>query len=155
MASSSNENERDPDAVRTHITPTLQTALAIAISSGSAGRNRFVRELLEKMTPQDLVVVVDNHGRTALFEAVWIDNMEGAKMLVSKNSELPNVVDESGMTPLHSAAMFGFREMVLYLMELTSEDILLDDDAGAYLLCLLTRSEMYGEYFFLFFDRLW
>ncbi|KAF7146841.1 hypothetical protein RHSIM_Rhsim03G0046900 [Rhododendron simsii] len=72
--------ELEPDAVRTHITPTLQTALAIAISSGSAGRNRFVRELLEKMTPQDLVVVVDNYGRTALFEAVWIDNMEGAKM---------------------------------------------------------------------------
>ncbi|KAF7147353.1 hypothetical protein RHSIM_Rhsim03G0044400 [Rhododendron simsii] len=106
--------EREPDAVRTHITPTLQTALAIAISSGSAGRNRFVRELLEKMTPQDLVVVVDNHGRTALFEAVWIDNMEGAKMLVNRNPDLPNVWDKFGDTPLHWAAMCGFREMYCY-----------------------------------------
>ncbi|KAE9464150.1 hypothetical protein C3L33_03942, partial [Rhododendron williamsianum] len=136
--------ERDPNAVRTHITPTLQTALAIAISSGSAGRNRFVRNLLENMTPQDVVDLVDNHGGTALFEAVVVGNMEGARMLVHKNPNLPNKSAKYGYTPLHFAAMCGFREMVLYLMELTREDILFGNDyAGAVLLCLLTRSEMY------------
>ncbi|KAI8562671.1 hypothetical protein RHMOL_Rhmol03G0052800 [Rhododendron molle] len=136
--------ERDPDAVRTHITPTLQTALAIAISSGSAGRNRFVRKLLEKMTPQDVVDLVDNQGMTALFEAVGSGNMEGARMLVYKNSDLPNKSDKYGIMPLHFAAMRGFREMVLYLKEVTREDILFGNGyAGALLLCLLTRSEMY------------
>ncbi|KAF7147491.1 hypothetical protein RHSIM_Rhsim03G0047000 [Rhododendron simsii] len=136
--------ERDPDAVRTHITPTLQTALHIAISSGSAGRNRIVRKLLEKMTPQDVVDLVDNAGGTALFEAVVVGNMAGARMLVYKNSDLPNISDKYGIMPLHWAAMCGFREMVLYLMELTSEDILFANDyAGGLLLCLLTQSEMY------------
>ncbi|XP_058205429.1 uncharacterized protein LOC131319264 isoform X2 [Rhododendron vialii] len=136
--------ESEPNAVRTHITPTLQTALAIAISSGSAGRNRFVRKLLEKMTPKDVVDLVDNNGGTALFEAVVVGNIEGAKMLVYKNSDLPNKPDKYGNMPLHFAAMCGFREMVLYLKEVTREDIVFANDyAGALLLCLLTRSEMY------------
>ncbi|XP_058205440.1 uncharacterized protein LOC131319271 [Rhododendron vialii] len=96
------------------------------------------------MTPQDVVNLVDNDGGTALFEAVVVGNMEGARMLVNKNSNLPNKSAKHGIMPLHWAAMCGFREMVLYLMELTSDHyILLDDYAGAYLLCLLTRSEMY------------
>ncbi|KAE9465756.1 hypothetical protein C3L33_02336, partial [Rhododendron williamsianum] len=121
--------EGDPDAVRTHITPTLQTALAIAISSGSAGRNRFVRKLLEKMTSKDVVNLVDNNGGTALFEAVVVGNVEGAKMLVYKNSDLPNKPDKYGIiTPLHFAAMCGFRKMVLYLKEVTRPDILFAND---------------------------
>ncbi|KAE9465757.1 hypothetical protein C3L33_02334, partial [Rhododendron williamsianum] len=122
----------------------MRTLLAIAISSGSAGRNRFVRKLLEKMTPQDVVDQVDIDGWTALFQAVLVGNMEGARILVNKNSDLPNKSAKYRFMPIHFAAMYGFREMVLYLLEVTSEDILFADDyAGALLLCLLTRSEMY------------
>ncbi|KAI8562669.1 hypothetical protein RHMOL_Rhmol03G0052600 [Rhododendron molle] len=135
--------EREPDAVRTPITPFSQTALSVAISSASAGRSRFVRELLEKMTPED-VMLVDYRGRTALHRAATAYNMEGAKMLVRKNPDLPKVFDNRGRTALHRAAYYGLRDMVLYLKGVTREDILLaDDHRGASLLCLLTRGELY------------
>ncbi|XP_058205433.1 uncharacterized protein LOC131319266 isoform X2 [Rhododendron vialii] len=135
--------EREPDAVRTPITPLSQTALIVAIPSPSAGRSRFVRELLKKMTPED-VKLVDYRGRTALHRAATVNNMEGAKMLVSKNPDLPNVFDSRRMTALHRAAYYGLREMVIYLKDVTREDILLADDVGPSLLCLLTRGELYG-----------
>ncbi|XP_058205434.1 uncharacterized protein LOC131319266 isoform X3 [Rhododendron vialii] len=134
--------EREPDAVRTPITPLSQTALIVAIPSPSAGRSRFVRELLKKMTPED-VKLVDYRGRTALHRAATVNNMEGAKMLVSKNPDLPNVFDSRRMTALHRAAYYGLREMVIYLKDVTREDILLADDVGPSLLCLLTRGELY------------
>ncbi|XP_058208071.1 uncharacterized protein LOC131321072 [Rhododendron vialii] len=139
--------ELEPDAVRTPITPNSQTALSLAISSASAGRNLFVRELLEKMTPQDVVHLSNNRGATALHYAASIDNMEGARMLVNKNLDLPNVPDKSGETSLHYAAKYGHREMVLYLNKVTREDILLDLANGrkgaSLLVCLLTSSELY------------
>ncbi|KAG5556182.1 hypothetical protein RHGRI_006715 [Rhododendron griersonianum] len=143
--------ELEPDAVRTPITPFSQTALSVAISSASAGRNLFVRELLEKMTPQDVVDLSNNQGATALHYAASIDNMEGARMLVNKNPDLPNVPDKSGETPLHYAAKYGNREMVLYLNKVTREDILLDLANGrkgaSLLVCFLTRSELYEDDF--------
>ncbi|KAF7148413.1 hypothetical protein RHSIM_Rhsim03G0046600 [Rhododendron simsii] len=134
--------EREPDAVRTHITPLSQTALIVAIPSASEGRSRFVRKLLKKMTPED-VKLVDYLGRTALHRAATVNNMEGAKMLVRKNPDLPNVFDSRRMTALHRAAYYGLREMVLYLKGVTRVDILLADDVGSSLLCLLTRGELY------------
>ncbi|KAF7147325.1 hypothetical protein RHSIM_Rhsim03G0047400 [Rhododendron simsii] len=103
--------EADPDAVTTPITPFSQAALHLAVSSASAGRNRFVRELLEKMTPEDVVDLVDDQEATALHYAADIDNMEGAKLLVSKNSDLPDAVDIYGYTPLHWAANLGKKEL--------------------------------------------
>ncbi|XP_058205425.1 uncharacterized protein LOC131319263 isoform X2 [Rhododendron vialii] len=136
--------EREPNAVRTPITPSLKTALTLAVTSGSAGRNHFMRELLEKMTPQDLKDLVDDWGKTALHHAAVVDNMEGAKMLVNKNPDLPNVLDNFGQTPLHDAAYYGHREMVLYMMGLTTDDILLEDhNVGALLLCVLIGTELY------------
>ncbi|KAE9453638.1 hypothetical protein C3L33_14467, partial [Rhododendron williamsianum] len=131
--------QREPDAVWTPITPLFQTALTLAISSASARRNSFVRELLEEMTPYDVKYLVDNKGWTALHHAAARGNREGAEMLVCKNSDLPNVLDNFRRTPLHWAAYGGHRELVIYLMGVTSEDILLKDDdeednAGATLL---------------------
>ncbi|KAE9444947.1 hypothetical protein C3L33_23155, partial [Rhododendron williamsianum] len=138
--------EREPDAVRTHITPTLQTALHLAVSSGSKGRKDFMTKLLETMTPQDVVGLVNLQGMTALHYAAVVDYEEGARMLVNKNSDLPNRSAISTYLPIHLAAEYGFRDMVRYLMEVHAAygNILLrDDDAGAGLLFLLTRSEMY------------
>lgn len=92
-----------PNAVRSHITFYLETSLHLAITSSSpAGRDPFVRRLLEKMTPQDLERLVDRRGCKALHYAAEVGNLEGAKMLVNKNPDLPNVgVRESGDTPDH------------------------------------------------------
>ncbi|KAH7854473.1 hypothetical protein Vadar_014186 [Vaccinium darrowii] len=134
--------EQDPDAVRTPITEYDDVALAVAISSSR--RNHFVRKLLEKMTPQDVVNLVDNAGYTALHVAAQRGNIEGARMLVNKNSELPNVGSKDGFIPLDNAASWGHREMVLYLLEVTSEDTILA--TGQQSVPYLTNGELYGEY---------
>ncbi|KAH7853844.1 hypothetical protein Vadar_007237 [Vaccinium darrowii] len=116
--------EHDPDAVRTPIADFDEVALTVAVRS--KGRNHFVRKLLEKMTPQDVVNLVDDRGWTALHFAAAGGNIEGARMLVNKNSVLPNVVDGDGLTPLDYGASWGHREMVLYLLEVTSEELATD-----------------------------
>lgn len=149
--------EHEPDAVRKQITPNFgETPLHLAISSSLAtlGRNHgfvaeqkknlcFVRELLKKMTPLD-VKQEDYHGATALHYAAQVGNMRGAKMLVEKNSDLPNAEDKWKDTPLHDAAKYGQREMVLYLMGKTTAH-LVDDKKGASLLRDLILTELYGN----------
>ncbi|KAH7853946.1 hypothetical protein Vadar_008394 [Vaccinium darrowii] len=69
--------DQDPDAVRTRITQLDEAALTVGIRS--RGRNYFVRKLLEKMTPQDVVNLVDDNGDTTLHIAANTGNFEGAK----------------------------------------------------------------------------
>lgn len=57
---------------------------------------------------------------------------------------LLNAVNRAGNTPLHYAASWGSREMVHYLLEVTSEDTILA--TGDELLLRLTTGELYGEY---------
>ncbi|KAH7854587.1 hypothetical protein Vadar_015642 [Vaccinium darrowii] len=131
--------DQDPDAVRTRITQLDEAALTVAIFS--RGRNPFVRKLLEKMTPEDVVNLVNDRGSTALHFAAGTGNIEGAKMLVNKNSELPNVPNELGLIPLNYAAAWGFRKMVLYLQKVTREDMILA--RGHRILIHLTVGELY------------
>ncbi|KAF7147786.1 hypothetical protein RHSIM_Rhsim03G0103300 [Rhododendron simsii] len=133
--------QEDPNAIiRAQITGLKETALMVAVQS--AGRNDFASKLLEKMTPED-VLLVDHNGDNALHWAAYYGNIEGAKMLVNKNPNLPNVLDDDGDAPLHSAAVCGFRDMVFYLMEVTSEDVVLTDKVGVQLLRALTSGELY------------
>lgn len=68
-------------------------------------------------------------------------------MLVRKNSELPNVQDKKGFTPLNLAAARGSREMVLFLMEKTKPNVILMDGVGEELLRDLIISELYGKHY--------
>lgn len=144
--------EYDQNAVTSPITPFKETALHLAITSkksSSPRGNRFVRELLKKMTPEDVKDLVDVRGGTALHYAAEVNNTKAARMLIHKNRDLPNAKDHlpGGNTPLHWAAQFGQREMVDYLMKKTNvPDILANDDQCAWLLRRLTHSEFYGEY---------
>ncbi|THG04978.1 hypothetical protein TEA_018979 [Camellia sinensis var. sinensis] len=108
--------EQEPDAVRVPVTGLRQTSLVVAIRL--ARRNEFVKKLIEKMSPEDLALV-DSRGRTALHEASITGNVEAAKLLVQRNTILPNILDKKGRVPLYYAANFGFREMVLYLLDVT------------------------------------
>ncbi|KAI8571544.1 hypothetical protein RHMOL_Rhmol01G0127900 [Rhododendron molle] len=133
--------ENEPECVRTHITLSSKTMLNIAIRSSR--RNGFVRNLLEKMSPKEVVDLVDSSGLTALHVAADHGNIDGAKMLVRKNSDLPNVKDKKGFIPLNLAAARGSREMVLFLMEKTKQDVILMDGVGEELLRDLIISELY------------
>ncbi|KAF7152073.1 hypothetical protein RHSIM_Rhsim01G0121800 [Rhododendron simsii] len=133
--------ENEPECVRTHITLSSKTMLNIAIRSSQ--RNGFVRKLLEKMSPKEVIDLVDCSGLTALHVAADHGNIDGAKMLVRKNPDLPNVKDNKGFIPLNLAAARGSREMVLFLMEKTKQEVKLMDGVGEELLRDLIISELY------------
>ncbi|XP_058204963.1 uncharacterized protein LOC131318928 isoform X2 [Rhododendron vialii] len=134
--------QQDPVAVRAAITPFSHTALHVAIQTG--GRTHFVRMLLEKMTPHDVEHLVDDFGWTTLHWAAFCGTIEEAQMLVNKSSiTLPNVLNEEGFTPLHYAARYGRRDMVLYLHGITGKDILLAEETGALYLRDLASGELY------------
>ncbi|XP_057543848.1 ankyrin repeat-containing protein NPR4-like [Amaranthus tricolor] len=73
------------------------------------------------MSPEDLALT-DQNGETALSVAAVVDNLEAAKLLVNKNPELPYIFGKSGL-PIHRAAQFGHRDMFLYLLSVTRDDI--------------------------------
>uniref|UniRef100_A0A5B7ACJ2 Uncharacterized protein n=1 Tax=Davidia involucrata TaxID=16924 RepID=A0A5B7ACJ2_DAVIN len=107
--------EQNPDAVRVSITEHSRTALIVAASL--VGRINFVKKLVELMSPLDLALV-DYFDQTALHRAAGSGNIEAAKLLVSKNPDLPNasdIVPSEPMLPIHVAARRGKGEMVLYL----------------------------------------
>ncbi|KAE9452025.1 hypothetical protein C3L33_16079, partial [Rhododendron williamsianum] len=130
--------ESEPDIVRAAITPYSETALSLAVKSSR--RNHFVEKILKKMSPKD-VGLANQWGRTALHRAASVGNVEAAKLLVNKNPNLPNVLDENGdaHAPLNYAASTGSRESVVYLWEVTKEEVKLKDDVAAKLLHDLTK----------------
>ncbi|KAI8569675.1 hypothetical protein RHMOL_Rhmol02G0295600 [Rhododendron molle] len=132
--------ESKPDIVRAAITPYLETALFLAVKSPR--RNHFVEKILKKMSPED-AGLANLAGMTALHRAASVGNVEAAKLLVDKNPNLPNVLDEYGDPPLNYAASTGSRESVVYLWEVTKEEVKLKDNVAAELLRDLTRGEHY------------
>ncbi|KAI8031026.1 hypothetical protein LOK49_LG01G00298 [Camellia lanceoleosa] len=108
--------EQEPDAVRFPITGLRQTSLVVAIRL--ARRNEFVKRLIEK-TSLEVLALVDSRGRIALHDASITGNVEAAKLLVQRNAILSNILDNKRRVPLYYAANFSFREMVLYLLDVT------------------------------------
>ncbi|KAH7853990.1 hypothetical protein Vadar_008888 [Vaccinium darrowii] len=92
--------EQDPDAVRTRITQLGEAALTVAI--GSRARNHFVRKLLEKMTREDVVSLVDVVGNTALHRAAITSNIEGARMEEQRRCSIAAV---GSLTSLHDTRL--------------------------------------------------
>ncbi|KAK2986178.1 hypothetical protein RJ640_006213, partial [Escallonia rubra] len=141
--------EKEPDAVRAKITADGETALVVAVQSKK--RNAFVKKLLEKMLSPD-VALTENNGATALHFAAMAGNIEAAKLLVKKDPKLPNVEDFNKALPINRAAIFGRREMVLYLFTVTQEDgeqKPYEGESGGRLLHALIQNEVYDVALFL------
>ncbi|XP_059669125.1 uncharacterized protein LOC132314259 [Cornus florida] len=98
--------EKHQDAVSADITGEGDTVLMVAVRSEK--RYHFVKYLLEFMTSAN--------------------NLEVAKLLVAKDQHLPNIYYEDDFLPLHVAALLGYKNMVLYLMDVTGKD----GDVGGY-----------------------
>ncbi|KAL6989349.1 hypothetical protein U1Q18_015099 [Sarracenia purpurea var. burkii] len=109
-----------PGVVRAPITGFLETSLIVAVRSKQ--RNQFTKNLLLNMEPVDLETK-DIAGMTALHSAVIAANLNAIKMLVRKNPNLPNIAGARKLVPLHTAAKIGNREMVVYLLGVTKEDV--------------------------------
>ncbi|KAK2977132.1 LOW QUALITY PROTEIN: hypothetical protein RJ640_005782 [Escallonia rubra] len=141
--------EKEPDAVRAIITGFEETALIVAVRLKE--RNAFVKNLLEKMLLRD-VALAEKTGSTALHIAALVGNIEAAEMLVGKDPKLPNVGDINKALPIHRAALYGRREMVLYLFTVTKEDSELkpfEGESGGTLLRALISSGLYDVALFL------
>ncbi|KAL9689133.1 hypothetical protein QQ045_033565 [Rhodiola kirilowii] len=97
----------------------LSDALMVAVGSGPKTA-KFVKELVNILTPPDLEMT-DNDGRTALGIAAMVGNLKAAKLLVQKNPSLPNI--SSGCAagfPIHYAAEYGHKKLLLFLLEVTT-----------------------------------
>ncbi|RVW67367.1 hypothetical protein CK203_066322 [Vitis vinifera] len=79
-------------------------------------------ELLEQARI-DILALKDSDGATALFNAVRADNIEAVKLLVTKSPSLLNTCNHSNLVPLHSALRYGHKELTLYLLPVTSDDV--------------------------------
>ncbi|XP_058215881.1 protein ACCELERATED CELL DEATH 6-like isoform X1 [Rhododendron vialii] len=131
----------DPDAFFQPITWCLETALIVAVRS--AKRNHFVKKVMEKMQREGVALIAqqDISGATALHAAVDGGNIEAAKWLVQKNSELANIGDKYGTLAVHVAAGLGNREMVDFLLQHTTN--LSENESGLKLLHSLASSGLY------------
>ncbi|KAK2995487.1 hypothetical protein RJ640_016843 [Escallonia rubra] len=135
--------EKEPDAVRAIVTALKETALMVAVRAKK--RNAFVKKLLEKMLLPD-VALTELTGSTALHIAAVVGNIEAARLLVEKDPELPKVRNVFKALPIHGAASYGRREMVLYLFTVTEENPEqkpFEGESGGKLLRALISSGLY------------
>jgi ankyrin repeat protein len=59
----------------------------------------------------------DEYGRTRLYTAVWPNNILNVQALLKYDKTDVNAKDKHHGTPLHTAALFGYKEIVKELLE--------------------------------------
>lgn len=114
-------------------------ALQVAVG---ASQTSFIKELLDCMTPKQLEF--QNHnGDTALALVAILGNVKIAEKMVKKNDKLPMIQNISKCLPLHIAAIFRRRDMVLFLFSVTELDKLTSHDLLQLLIPTIS-GDMYG-----------
>ncbi|CAG7861833.1 unnamed protein product [Brassica rapa] len=101
--------------VRAAVTRNQETTLHIAAATK---HKTFVKHLLTKMSKSDLALK-NKDDNTAICFAAASGTKKIAEMMVDKNEDLPMIRGNGKVTPLYMAALFGHREMVLYLYDKT------------------------------------
>jgi hypothetical protein len=128
-----------PDVFRGPITEWNDTALHIAVATE---RTDFVKELVERMTPDEIAFQNDSLN-TALCFAADSEIVLLAKLMVERNPILPLIRGSDGKTPLYMAALNGRRKMVSYLYDVTPfKD--LDPMERVDILVATISTDMYG-----------
>ncbi|KAF3641582.1 putative protein isoform X1 [Capsicum chacoense] len=112
--------KKDPSFARQKISDRGETVLHIAAAARST---RFLRELVKLMEVGDLELP-NNDGSTAFCFAAASGLVEIAKAMTERNKNLPNIRGEDGVLPITMAALVGNKDMVSYLFEVTSLDVL-------------------------------
>ncbi|KAD5961891.1 hypothetical protein E3N88_13364 [Mikania micrantha] len=112
---------KEPNLVNAVITGAFETALIVACHRNL--NSKFVEKLISLMSPQDLAMQ-NSFGKTAMFGAAVVGNVEAMKMMVDKNPNLPNITDIYNQLPIQSAAYAGQKHAVHYLLEVTGKEYL-------------------------------
>lgn len=137
--------ESNPDAVTARISKISETVLHIAVGRSEA--IRFVEKLVESM-PTEALSLMSKFRETALHYAAKYGNVKAANLLVARDPELPHIRNDTNFLPLHLAALFGQKEMVVYLLTVTRENVEPNPFAGrpgSVLLSTIVHSGFYGE----------
>ncbi|XP_021753733.1 ankyrin repeat-containing protein ITN1-like [Chenopodium quinoa] len=118
--------KEDPRWITAPITKRNDTTLLIA---AAAKHLEFVTKLVDLMIKGgDLLESRNTLGNTAFCIAASSGNVEIAKVMVRKNQQLPDIKGSKNLTPLHMAILLGHKEMVKYLIEVTDDSLLKDED---------------------------
>ncbi|KAL2251019.1 UNVERIFIED_CONTAM: hypothetical protein Sindi_2224200 [Sesamum indicum] len=135
--------DSNPDAVSARITKNLETVLHIAVGRSEA--SSFVEKLVELM-PTDALSLKTKFSETALHYAAKYGNIKAAKYLVVSDPGLPHIWNDTNLLPLHLAALFGHKEMVLFLLTVTRDNEVpnaFEDQPGITLLISIVHSAFY------------
>ncbi|PIN24771.1 hypothetical protein CDL12_02495 [Handroanthus impetiginosus] len=133
----------NPDAVTARISKNLETVLHIAVGRSEA--INFVEKLVELM-PADAISLKSKFSETALHYAAKYGNTKAAKLLVAQDPGLPHFWSDTNMLPIHLAALFGHKEIILYLLTVTRDDEVPNpfaDQPGITLLISIVHSGFY------------
>uniref|UniRef100_M1AP49 PGG domain-containing protein n=1 Tax=Solanum tuberosum TaxID=4113 RepID=M1AP49_SOLTU len=130
--------KKDPSFVRQTISDQLGTILHIAATTKST---RFVRELMKLIEVSELEVK-NKYRNTAFSLAAGSGFIEIVKAMRGRNENLPNIRGYQERLPITTAAMNGYKAMVSYLFEVTSFD-LIQQQERLDLLRITTQNEMY------------
>ncbi|CAI9782234.1 unnamed protein product [Fraxinus pennsylvanica] len=93
------------------------------------------------MDPSDLTIK-NKYENTALCFAVASGITKIAELMVAKNGYLPMIRGSKGVTPLHMAALLGYRDMVWYLSSVTDSQSLTEEDYVGLLIATIS-SDLY------------
>ncbi|KAJ9672641.1 hypothetical protein PVL29_026032 [Vitis rotundifolia] len=112
----------NPKLLSAQIGTDKSPVLHIAVGLGEA-RMGFVKKLvaLLDMRGEDLAALRDSYGATALFNAARAGNVKAVELLVNKMPDLPNICQEDGLAPLHTAVRYGHKELTSYLLSVTRD----------------------------------
>ncbi|XP_057247440.1 ankyrin repeat-containing protein NPR4 [Beta vulgaris subsp. vulgaris] len=114
----------NPSWICKQITKGGETLLHIA---AAAKHVELVKKLVGIMSIESLALA-NSVQNTALCFAAVSGVVEIAQAMVEKNKELPNIRGSQGMTPLYMAVLLGHRQMVWYLLNVTDDSQITDQD---------------------------
>ncbi|OIT40322.1 PREDICTED: protein ACCELERATED CELL DEATH 6-like isoform X2 [Nicotiana attenuata] len=136
--------KKDNEASRAQITSFSQTALHIAVTSKNDNAKFFVENLVALMA-DDALAIRDSFGETPLHYAARFGNLDAAKILVNRNSNLPHIASKNGLYPIHLAAEYGYKsvDLVHYFFSITDDLAPYTGRTGVRLLYRLICSDLY------------
>ena len=104
----------------------------------------LIDKLASKVDPR-ILEQKSHPGMTVLSLCAILGNTSVSKVLVKYCRNLPNVRSNDNWLPVHNAAVYGHKDTVKYLVQVTAEENLLGSDGAALISCLV-RSKLYGQY---------
>ncbi|KAJ4717265.1 putative Ankyrin repeat-containing protein [Melia azedarach] len=133
-----------PEALTVEISHSGQAIfeyIVIFIRDDMEGAACLIDKLASKVDPR-ILEQKSHPGMTVLSLCAILGNTSVSKVLVKYCRNLPNVRSNDNWLPVHNAAVYGHKDTVKYLVQVTAEENLLGSDGAALISCLV-RSKLY------------